>query len=104
MSPRLRSKAIQGLIAGTLVFLCTLPDAEAGVAEGYDVTFVEALLAEVERAEFDRQDRQSIFRRLALSPSRAIRTRMAAAAATLAVRDPQAGLGLLQQLAHDRAS
>ncbi len=105
MIMRARSKAIQGLVAATLALCTYLPDAEASVAGSHD-PFVEALLAEVERAEVERAglvlpDRQSVLRRLALSPLPSIRLRVAQAAGALASEDPSGGLALLRQLSRD---
>lgn len=97
MKSRARSKAIQGLIAGTLALLVYLPDARAAEAD----PFVEALVTEVERGELDRDDRQGVLRRLAFSPNAAIRRRVAEAAGSLASEEPRAGLSLLCQLSHD---
>lgn len=105
MISRARTKAIQGLVAATLALCSYLPDADASVAESPDL-FVEALLAEVERVELDRAelelpDRQSLLHRLAQSPIPSIRLRVAQAAGALASEDPSAGLALLHQLARD---
>ena len=102
MLSRARTKAIQGLIAGTLALAGHIPDAEASVG-GADA-FVEALVAEVERQHLDTLDRSSLLRRLALSPSGAIRARVADAAGALCHEDAAAGLSLLRQLSHDASS
>jgi hypothetical protein len=102
MISRARTKAIQGLIAGTLALSGHIPDADAS-SGGADDPFVEALVAEVERTELESPDRVSVLRRLALSPSRAIRARVARAAGALCHEDPERGLALLRQLSHDAA-
>jgi hypothetical protein len=102
MISRARTKAIQGIIAGTLALSGHMPDADASSGSGSD-PFVEALVAEVERGDLDAPDRVSVLRRLALSPSSAIRARVAAAAGALCHEDPEAGLALLRQLSHDAA-
>jgi hypothetical protein len=100
MMSRARSKAIQGLIAGTLALASYLPEAEASAANGVDA-FADALVAEAEGSELEVADRQSLLGRLALSPRRAIRVRVAEAAGALSSEDPAAGLGLLRLLSHD---
>jgi hypothetical protein len=101
MISRARTKAIQGLIAGTLALSGHIPDADASV--GNADPFVEALVAEVEGYDFDVPDRVSVLRRLALSPSGSVRARVAAAAGALSNEAPEPGLSLLRQLAHDAA-
>lgn len=100
MMSRARSKAIQGLIAGTLALSSYLPEAEASAANGVDA-FVDALVAEAESSEREVPDRQSVLGRLALSPKRAIRMRVAEAAGALCSQEPAAGLTLLRLLSHD---
>jgi HEAT repeat protein len=95
---RVRSTAIQGLIAGTLAF-GYLPDADAALAECSD-PFVQELVDEVERGVL-LPDRPSVLRRLALGANPAIRARVAEAAGTLAGEDLGAGLSLVRLLAHD---
>jgi hypothetical protein len=102
MVSRARSKAIQGLIAGTLAWLSYFPDADAGVPESPD-PFVDALVSEAESGKVDLLDRQSVLRRLALSPSQTVRARVAEAAGKLSPDDSVAGLSLLRQLSHDAA-
>jgi hypothetical protein len=102
MMSRARSKAIQGLIAGTLALSSYLPEAEAS-AEGGAEAFVAALVAEAEGSELEVPDRQSLLARLALSPSRSIRVRVAEAAGALSNDAPAAGLALLRRLSHDTA-
>jgi HEAT repeat protein len=100
MISRARSKALQGLIAGTLALFSYFPDAEASAAGSTD-PFVEALVAEVERGELEPLDRSTVLRRLALSPHRGVRMRVAEAAGALSSEEPEAGLALLRQLSHD---
>jgi hypothetical protein len=102
MMSRARTKAIQGLIAGTLAFSGHVPDADASGGSGSD-PFVEALVAEVERSELDAPERVGVLRRLAFSSSSAIRARVAAAAGALCAEDSERGLALLRQLSHDAA-
>lgn len=96
MISRARTKAIQGLIAGTLALSGHIPEAEASADPS-----VEALVAEAERGDLGMSARASVLRRLALSPSREIRARVAAAAGALGREEPEAGLALLRQLSHD---
>jgi hypothetical protein len=102
MISRARTKAIQGLIAGTLALSAYIPDADASSGSAPD-PFVEALVAEVERGDLDAPDRVSVLRRLALAPSGAVRARVATAAGALCPEDPERGLALLRQLSHDAA-
>ncbi|HTV18607.1 MAG TPA: HEAT repeat domain-containing protein [Polyangiaceae bacterium] len=101
MISRARTKAIQGLIAGTLALSSHFPDADAASASSDD-PFVDALVAEVEQGGLDVPDRVSVLRRLALSPSGAVRARVAESAGALSDEAP-AALSLLRQLSHDAA-
>ena len=99
MKAGVRSKALQGLIAATLTWLSYVPDADA---LGPDVNdpWVQALVEEAESGELDLElDRSSLLRRLAISPSRDLRVRVANAAGALA--EPTSAQALLRQLAHD---
>jgi HEAT repeat protein len=58
-------------------------------------------VAEVERGDVELLDRPGLLRRLALSPSRSVRIRVAEAAAALSSENTEAGLSLLRQLSHD---
>jgi hypothetical protein len=99
---RVRSKAIQGLFAGTLALFSPIPEGAARAADPLDpiALALEDLEDEVER-DADRLDRQSVLRRLALSPNVGVRQRVAEAAGALSCEEPQAGLSLLRQLCHD---
>jgi hypothetical protein len=101
MISRARTKAIQGLIAGTLALSGHIPDADASPA-GSD-PLVDALAAEVDAGDLDAPERVNALRRLALSPSSAIRAAVAAAAGPLCHERPEPGLALLRQLSHDTA-
>src|SRR5262245_24366669 len=99
MKARVRSKALQGVIAATLVWLSYVPDADALGPDGND-PWVQALVEEAESGDLDLEpDRLSLLRRLAFSPSRDLRARVADAAGALA--EPASAQGLLRQLAHD---
>jgi HEAT repeat protein len=98
MISRARSKAIHGLIAGTLALCSHFPDASA--ADSPD-PFVEALVSEIEHGELEPLDRKSALRRLATSLHRAVRVRVAEAAGALSSEEPEAALPILRQLCHD---
>jgi len=95
-----RSKAIQGVLAATLAWLSYYLDTDALGADGND-PWVQALVDEAESGDLDLQlDRVSLMRRLAVSPSRALRAQVAKVAA---VAEPDGAQALLRQLAHDPA-
>jgi HEAT repeat protein len=98
MISRARSKAIQGLIAGTLALCGHFPDASA--ADNPD-PFALALVTEIELGEVELLDRQSVLRRLATSLHRGVRLRVAEAAGALSSEEPEAALAILRQLCHD---
>jgi hypothetical protein len=99
MKARVRSKALHGVIAATLVWLSYVPDADALGPDGND-PWVQALVEEAESGDLDREpDLSSLLRRLAISSSRDLRARVADAAGALA--EPIGAQALLRQLAHD---
>ena len=100
MMVRVRSKTLQGLVAGTLALLSYLPDADATAADG-DEPFLEALVDDAESGDVDVFDRPSVLRRLSVNPSAEVRARVAEAAGALALEDPTDGLALLRELSHD---
>jgi len=100
MMVRVRSKTLQGLIAGMLALLSYLPDADATAADA-DEPFLEALVDDAESGDVDVFDRPSVLRRLSVNPSAEVRVRVAEAAGALALEDPSDGLALLRELSHD---
>ena len=104
MRARIRSKAIQGVIAAALACLSYQPDADAFDPDGGD-PLVQALVDEAENGDLDVDlNRLSMMRRLSMSTSRALRACVAEAAGTLATLEPTGAQALLRQLAHDPAS
>jgi len=97
---RVRSKTLQGLVAGTLALLSYLPDADASAGD-FDEPFLEALVDDAESGDVDVFDRPSVLRRLSVNPSAEVRARVAEAAGALALEDPTDGLALLRELSHD---
>jgi len=99
MKARVRSKALQGVIAATLAWLSYVPDADALGPDG-NAPWVQALVEEAESGDLDLQlDRLSLLRRLAISSSRDLRAKVANAAGALS--EPTSAQALLRQLAHD---
>lgn len=96
---RARTKAIQGLIAGTLALSGPVPDARA--SSGRADLLMEALVAEVDERSLDALGRARLLRRLAISPISALRARAAEAAGALCDDDPRLGLELLRELSRD---
>jgi hypothetical protein len=100
MKARARSKAIQGLLAGTLVLFSSFPDADAGLAESSDPSADDGV-DDGEHGADDLQQQLSLLARLASSPSSAVRLHVAEAAGALVGTERDAGLALLRGLSHD---
>jgi hypothetical protein len=101
MKARARSKAIQGLLAGTLALFSSLPEADAiaGAPDPWGDDGVDD--REGERGADDLQHHLTLLARLAQSPSSAVRVHVAEAAGALLGRERVGGLELLWRLSQD---
>jgi hypothetical protein len=102
MKARARSKAIQGLLAGTLALFSSFPDADA-LAEPLDSWGADDGVDDSERSADDLQHHLTLLARLAHSPSSAVRVHVAEAAGTLLGAERESGLALLRRLSQDAA-
>jgi hypothetical protein len=103
MKARARSKAIQGLLAGTLALFSSFPDADA-LVEPPDSWGADDGVDDSERSADDLQRHLPLLARLAQSPSSAVRVHVAEAAGTLLGAERAGGLALLRRLSQDAAA
>jgi hypothetical protein len=101
MKARARSKAIQGLLAGTLALFSSFPDADA-LADPPDSWGADDGVDDNERGAEDLQHHHfSLLARLAQSPSSAVRVHVAEAAGAVLGSEREGGLALLRRLSQD---